>query len=73
MKEIRVAKRYSAALFEVAKRDGILDSVAQRTRDRKTADNGDEPRNRRVDYILSIEEPVVRATGFRPSWERAGP
>jgi len=29
MKEIRVAKRYSAALFEVAKRDGILDAVAQ--------------------------------------------
>jgi len=39
----------------------------------KTADNVDEPRNRRVDYILSIEEPVVRATGFRPSWKRAGP
>jgi F-type H+-transporting ATPase subunit delta len=29
MKDIRVAKRYSAALFEVAKRDGILDAVAQ--------------------------------------------
>jgi len=38
----------------------------------KTADNVDEPRNRRVDYILSIEEPVLRATGFRPSWKRAG-
>jgi len=38
----------------------------------KTADNVDEPRNRRVDYILSIEEPMVRATGFRPSWKRAG-
>ena len=29
MKEIRVAKRYAAALFEVAKRDGILDAVGQ--------------------------------------------
>jgi outer membrane protein OmpA-like peptidoglycan-associated protein len=36
----------------------------------KTADNVDEPRNRRVDYILSVEEPVLRATGFRPSWKR---
>src|SRR5438552_6274395 len=36
----------------------------------KTADNVDEPRNRRADYILSIEEPVLRATGFRPSWKR---
>jgi F-type H+-transporting ATPase subunit delta len=29
MKDTRVAKRYAAALFEVAKRDGILDAVAQ--------------------------------------------
>ena len=38
----------------------------------KTADNVDEPRNRRVDYILAVEEPVLHATGFRPSWKRAG-
>lgn len=37
----------------------------------KTADNVDEPRNRRVDYILSVEEPALRAAGFRPSWKRA--
>jgi F-type H+-transporting ATPase subunit delta len=29
MKDIRVAKRYAAALFEVARRDGILDAVTQ--------------------------------------------
>lgn len=29
MKDIRVAKRYAAALFGVAERDGTLDSVAQ--------------------------------------------
>lgn len=39
----------------------------------KTADNVDEPRNRRVDYILAVEEPVLHATGFRPSWKRTGP
>src|SRR3569623_595806 len=37
----------------------------------KTADNVDEPRNRRVDYILSVEDPALRATGFHPSWKRA--
>lgn len=36
----------------------------------KTADNVDEIRNRRADYILSIEEPALKATGFRPSWKR---
>jgi outer membrane protein OmpA-like peptidoglycan-associated protein len=37
----------------------------------KTADNVDEIRNRRVDYILSVEEPGFKGTGFRPSWKRA--
>jgi outer membrane protein OmpA-like peptidoglycan-associated protein len=36
----------------------------------KTADNVDEPRNRRVDYILSVDEPVFKSTGTRPSWKR---
>jgi len=34
----------------------------------KTADEVDEPRNRRVDYILSVDEPVLKTSGFRPSW-----
>ena len=34
-----------------------------------TPDNTDEPRNRRVDYILSVEDPVLRATDFRPAWK----
>jgi outer membrane protein OmpA-like peptidoglycan-associated protein len=36
----------------------------------KTADEVDEPRNRRVDYILAIEEPVFKGSGVRPSWHR---
>jgi outer membrane protein OmpA-like peptidoglycan-associated protein len=36
----------------------------------KTADQVDEPRNRRVDYILSVDEPVFKSSGFRPSWAR---
>ncbi len=36
----------------------------------KTADEVDEPRNRRVDYILSVDEPVMKTTGYRPSWRR---
>jgi outer membrane protein OmpA-like peptidoglycan-associated protein len=34
-----------------------------------TPDNTDEPRNRRVDYILSVEDPVLRATDFRAAWK----
>jgi outer membrane protein OmpA-like peptidoglycan-associated protein len=36
----------------------------------KTPDETDEPRNRRVDYILSIDEPTMKTTGFRPAWKR---
>ena len=36
----------------------------------KTADQVDEPRNRRVDYILAVDEPVFKSSGFRPSWAR---
>jgi outer membrane protein OmpA-like peptidoglycan-associated protein len=36
----------------------------------KTADEVDEPRNRRVDYILSVDEPVFKSSGARPSWNR---
>ncbi len=35
-----------------------------------TADNVDEPRNRRVDYILAFDEPRIATNGFRPSWQR---
>jgi len=37
----------------------------------RTADQVDEPRNRRVDYILSMEEPQFASRGsFRPRWSR---
>jgi outer membrane protein OmpA-like peptidoglycan-associated protein len=36
----------------------------------KTADEVDEPRNRRADYILSVDEQVFKSTGARPSWNR---
>ncbi len=36
-----------------------------------TPDEKDEPRNRRVDYILAVEEPALKATAFRASWKRA--
>lgn len=35
-----------------------------------TPDNTDEPRNRRVDYILAVEEPVLKTTAFRAMWKR---
>jgi outer membrane protein OmpA-like peptidoglycan-associated protein len=36
----------------------------------KTADNVDEPRNRRVDYILAVEHPNIKAKGHRAAWKR---
>lgn len=35
-----------------------------------TPDQTDEPRNRRVDYILAVEEPTLKTSGFRPAWKR---
>ncbi len=36
----------------------------------QTADDIDEPRNRRADYILSVEPPSLHATSFHPTWKR---
>jgi outer membrane protein OmpA-like peptidoglycan-associated protein len=35
-----------------------------------TADNVDEPKNRRADYILGDDPPPMKTTGFRPVWKR---
>jgi outer membrane protein OmpA-like peptidoglycan-associated protein len=35
-----------------------------------TRDNVDEPRNRRVDYILALDVPVFKTTGFKPVWKK---
>jgi outer membrane protein OmpA-like peptidoglycan-associated protein len=35
-----------------------------------TADETDEARNRRVDYILAIDDPLMKASAFRPTWKR---
>jgi outer membrane protein OmpA-like peptidoglycan-associated protein len=34
-----------------------------------TPDDTDEVRNRRVDYILAVEDPVLKATAFRAQWK----
>lgn len=36
----------------------------------KTEDEVDEPRNRRVDYVLSIEEPRFKTSNRSPAWRR---
>lgn len=35
----------------------------------KTADEVDEPRNRRVDYVLSVEEPRFKNSDRTPAWK----
>ena len=34
-----------------------------------TPDETDERRNRRVEYILGVESPPLKAVGFRPTWK----
>ncbi len=36
----------------------------------KTADEVDEPRNRRADYMLALEPPRFKSSGASPSWTR---
>jgi outer membrane protein OmpA-like peptidoglycan-associated protein len=36
-----------------------------------TADQVDEPRNRRVDYVVGDDLPNYKTTGFKPVWKRA--
>lgn len=36
----------------------------------KTADEVDEPRNRRVDYVLSVEAPRLKSSGGSAAWKR---
>ena len=35
----------------------------------QTADETDEPKNRRADYILSVESPV-RNSALKPNWQK---
>ena len=37
----------------------------------KTGDEVDEPRNRRADYILSVEEPVLKESSHHARWQAA--
>lgn len=36
----------------------------------KTGDEVDEPRNRRVDYVLAVEPPTLQSTGAPAAWKR---
>jgi outer membrane protein OmpA-like peptidoglycan-associated protein len=36
----------------------------------KTADNVDESRNRRADYMLGVEAPRFKSSGFMPAWKK---
>ena len=47
--------------------DGVGESMLKV----KTADEVDEPRNRRVDYMLGVEPPRFKRSGAAPRWKRA--
>lgn len=46
--------------------DGMGESMLKR----ETADEVDEPKNRRADYMLSIEPPRFKQSGVSPGWKR---
>lgn len=46
--------------------DGMGESMLKR----ETADEVDEPKNRRADYMLSIEPPRFKQSGLSPAWKR---
>ena len=45
------------------------DGVGERALKVKTADEVDEPKNRRVDYMLGVEPPRFKKSGAAPSWK----
>lgn len=46
------------------------DGVGEKALKVKTADEVDEPRNRRADYMLGIESPRFKDSGVTPRWKR---
>ncbi len=48
------------------------EGFGERVPEVKTKDEVDEPRNRRVDYVLAVEPPRLKSTGAPAAWKRLG-
>jgi outer membrane protein OmpA-like peptidoglycan-associated protein len=73
---LRLSTRRAQAIARWFRRNGLriplaYDGVGESMPKVKTADEVDEPRNRRVDYMLGVEPPRFKHSGSTPSWKRA--
>jgi len=73
---LRLSTRRAQAIARWFRQNGLripmaYDGVGESMPKVKTADEVDEPRNRRVDYMLGVEPPRFKHSGATPSWKRA--
>jgi outer membrane protein OmpA-like peptidoglycan-associated protein len=73
---LRLSTRRAQAIARWFRKNGLripmaYDGVGESMPQVKTADDVDEPRNRRVDYMLGVEPPRFKHSGATPRWKRA--
>jgi outer membrane protein OmpA-like peptidoglycan-associated protein len=73
---LRLSTRRAQAIARWFRENGLriplaYDGVGESMPRVKTADDVDEPRNRRVDYMLGVEPPRFKQSGSTPRWKRA--
>jgi outer membrane protein OmpA-like peptidoglycan-associated protein len=71
----RLSTRRAQSIAAWFRRAGLripiaYDGVGERALAVKTADEVDEPRNRRADYMLAVEPPRFKGSGAAPAWKR---
>lgn len=71
---LRLSTRRAQAIARWFRQQGLqipmaYDGVGEKALKVKTADEVDEPRNRRVDYMLGVEPPRFKKSGVTPSWK----
>ena len=72
---LKLSTRRALAIARWFKTHGVglsmaYDGKGERLLKVKTADEVDEPRNRRVDYMLGIEPPRFKQSKVAPAWKR---
>jgi outer membrane protein OmpA-like peptidoglycan-associated protein len=71
---LRLSTRRAQAIARWFRQRGLriamaYDGVGENALKVKTADEVEEPKNRRVDYMLSVEPPRFKKSGAAPSWK----
>ena len=72
---LKLSTRRALAIARWFKTHGVglsmaYDGMGERMLKVKTADEVDEPRNRRVDYMLGVEPPRFKQSKVAPAWKR---